>query len=311
MKKLLLLSALSLASLAAQAQEAAPANLPFNMLKGATPEAVEDAQRTGADVARDLLNAYETLRTPQMEQLGTQQRRRADDIADAAMSAERDKVLDFLGLDPQSSSALYFFVSWSMPIEMLRSYAIEAMWSGGIMLFKGVPPGKEIGTFVLKDLQELVYGKGAAANISIDPRLFDAYDIQTVPSIVFTTVRSDMSCQGINPVLFRANDMDLSYDTCPKLDPSVYSKMTGAVTTSYALQTFIEDGRPQAQPHLTALSRGWTQGQTPGKVQKPFSGKWEAVLTPSERQQALEMMDTATRAAPSTDSPTSQPVAPR
>ena len=312
MKRLVLLATLAMSAQAAMAQEAtAPAAtgnqatsqeaapekgyIPYGNLEKASPEAVARAQALGISVAKDLLEAYQTKATPEMEQFGAQQKRRADDIADEAISAERDKVLDFLGLDAQADTALYFFVSWSMPIEMLRSYAVEAMWSGGTLLFKGVPPGKDLGNFILHDLQNLVHGKGASANISIDPRLFDAYEVKTVPTIVFSTVRNNMSCQGINPVSFTSKEQELSYDTCPALDPSKYYKISGSVTTNYALQTFIDDGVVSAKPYLTALSKGWVNGNVPDKSQKPFAGKWESVLSPAEKMGAKEMSEVLTK----------------
>lgn len=303
MKRLVLAALLAAAGVAhAQAPAADAAKpeqgyIPYGNLEKASPEDIDRARKLGESVVQEMLEAYQTQKTPEMEQFGMQQKRRADDIANAALAGEREKVLEFLGIDPQAETALYYFVSWSMPIEMLRSYAIEAMWAGGTLFFKGVPPNKQLGDFIMKDLRNLVYGKGAAANISIDPRMFDVYAVQAVPTIVFTTVRADMSCQGLNPVTFKANEMDLSYDTCPALDPSKYSKMSGAVTTNYALQAFIDDGLEQARPYLKALARGWVDGNVPDKTQKPFTGEWEAIPTPSEQMSAREMADTLTRPA--------------
>jgi len=271
--------------------------IPYGNLEKASKTDIQRAQQLGESVAKELLDAYHQQATPEMKTFGMQQKRRADDIANEALAADRDKVLEFLGVDPQADTALYYFVSWSMPIEMLRSYAIEAMWTGGTLMFKGVPPGKDIGTFILKDLRSLVYGKGASANISIDPRMFDSYEIKTVPTIVFTKVRANMSCQGVNPVTFKEGDQTLSYDTCPALDPSMYYKMSGAVTTNYALETFIEDGAVEAKPHLQALARGWVNGNVPDKSQKPFAGKWESVLTPEEQLSAKSTADVLTRPA--------------
>lgn len=277
--------------------EADTSYIPYGNLQNASPEELARAKALGQSVAKELLEAYATVKVPEVEKTTKALKRRADDIADEAMAAERDKMMDFLGLDPQSDTALYYFVSWSMPIDMLRSYAIEAMWSGGSLIFRGVPPGKELGDFILKDLHGLVYGKGASAHISIDPRLFDSYAVTTVPTIVFTKVRANMSCQGINPVPFEFKGQALSYDTCPALDPSKYYKLTGAVTTNYALQAFIDDGVKEAQPYLSALSRGWIDGNTPGKAQKPFVGTWESVLSPAERQASKDMANIVTTPA--------------
>ncbi len=262
--------------------------VPYGNLDKASADDIKAAKEAAASMVKDILHAYETRQTDEMRETAEQLRRRADDIADAGIAAERDKVLEFLGIDPKADASLYYFVSWSMPLEMLRSYAIEAMWSGGTLVIKGVPPGKELGRFLVEDLRQLVYGKGAAANISLDPRLFDAYAVKTVPTIVFTTVRDNMQCQGINPVPVKVGDIEASYDTCPELDPAKYWKISGAVTSSYALQSFIDDGAVSAQPYLKALARGWSGQEAPGKTQRAFTGEWKDVLSPAEQAAAAD-----------------------
>jgi type-F conjugative transfer system pilin assembly protein TrbC len=263
------------------------------------PEELAKAKAAGAAMVRDILSSYETTRTPEMEVNAQQIRKKFDDIADAAIADERNKILDFLGIDPAADSGLYYFVSWSMPMELLRSYVVEAMWSGATIVFKGVPPGKELGKFVIDDLRQLVYGKGAAANLSIDPRLYDAYAVKTVPTIVFTTVRTNMQCQGVNPIPVKVGEVLASYDTCPELDPSTYWKISGGVTTNYALETFIADGAVAAKPYLRALAKGFQTGEAPPKNQVNFAGKWEDAITPSEllaAQEAAGLMTTPAKA---------------
>jgi hypothetical protein len=265
--------------------------LPYGNLENVSPDDLAKSVALGKSLAHDLLDAYENRKTPEMLDIAKQASRKADDIADATLSAERNKMLSFLGIDPASDSALYYFVTWSMPIEMLRSYAIEAMWAGGSLVFKGVPPGKDLGKFIINDLHGLVYGKGAAANISIDPRQFEAYGVTVAPTIVFTTVRANMQCQGVNPVSFKEGDQELTYDTCPPLDPKTYSKISGAVTTGYALQTFIEDGFVQAIPFAKALAKGYRTGVAPVKEQQPFVGKWEDALAPAQAEAVQGVSD--------------------
>lgn len=259
------------------------------------PELSAQARATGEKMVNDILSSYQTLATQEMADDAQRLKHRADDIADAGMASERDKIMDFLGIDPQSNSGLYYFVSWSMPLELLRAIVIDAMWAGGTVVFKGVPPGKDLGKFIVNDLRQLVYGKGAAANLSIDPRLFDAYSVQTVPTIVFTTVRGNMQCQGAARVPVNVGNIAVGYDTCPALDPASYWKITGAVTTNYALSLFIDDGAVTAKPYLEALARGWREGTAPGKEQKPFAGKWEDAISPSEILAAQEAANTMTK----------------
>lgn len=308
-----LVVALALASpLVALSQQAAPVpqaepdaaaellkSLPSDIARSLNKEQIKEAQSLGAEAVRNILDAY-NQRDTSLDTMANQTRRRVDTIADETMQAERDSVLRFLGIEPDSESALFTFVSWSMPLDMLRSYAIESMWSGSTLVFKGVPPGKELGDFIMKDLQQLVYGKGAAANISIDPRLYDAYAVNTVPTIVFTRVRNDIQCQGVEPVVVPLDkDRSTEYQACPPLDPSSFWKLSGAVTTSYALQAFIDDGAVDAKPNLDALARGWG-GQAPSKEQKPFTGKWEDAISPSELKAA---QDAARAVLPGTPAP--------
>lgn len=267
--------------------------IPQEMLQGISPEALKAGQAAGEAVVRDVLDAYRTKATDADYQFADDTRRRVDRIADEALEADRAAVMEFLGIDPEAETGLYLFVSWSMPIEVLRSYVVEAMWSGGTLVFRGVPPGEEAGAFISEKLRQLAYGKGAAANISIDPRLFDAYDVTTVPSIVFTSVRQDLQCAGVRPTPVQLpNGGEASYDRCPEVDPSAYWKVSGAVTTNYALETFIDNGAQQAKPYLTALAKGFATGNKPAKTQVAFAGKWEEVPSPSEQLAARQAAGT-------------------
>ena len=51
--------------------------------------------------------------------------RDAETIANPAMQRRRDRLLRFLGINPQGSTQLDIFVSWSMPLQMLRAYEVE------------------------------------------------------------------------------------------------------------------------------------------------------------------------------------------
>lgn len=296
--KFVLTSLLLALSAASASAEQAPArtsevlpgvDLPAHIAETISPEQLKKAQEIGSTVVKDILDAYRTKATESDRQIAQDARRRADSIADEALQAERDAVLEFLGLDPASETGLYVFVSWSMPLETLRSYAIEAMWSGATLVFKGIPEGEEPAQFITQKLRHLVYGKGASANISIDPRLFDAYQVSAVPTLVFTTVQQDLQCQGVERVeMSFPNGVKSHYDKCPALPDDSYWKMSGAVTTNYALQTFVDDGAKGAAPYLRALARGFAEGKTPGREQRGFAGEWKDVLSPSEQMAAQE-----------------------
>lgn len=289
--------ALSAAHVSANASEAGPSSpekpkqelnyIPFGNLGGLSPAEIEAAGNQGKALAEQMMGVYDKRKNnADIQRMAQQVRRRADDIADASISAERDGILKFLGIDNAASTALYFFVTWDMPMEMLRSYALDAMWSGGTLVFKGVPPGKKLGDFILKDLRELVHGKGASANLSLDPRLFDAYQVKVAPTIVVTNVRNNFACQGIEKVYFENNKQTLSYDTCPPIDPTMYWKMSGGVSTQFALQSFVDDGGQEVKPFLAALAKGRPGVAPDAKAQVPFTGSWEGAWSPSNEMLA-------------------------
>ena len=284
----------------ASAQETAPAPATSNRAlttenvgNGLTPErkkAVEDMART---ISENAQNAAHSAVGRSIAEASAKVARRADDIADKALSADREKVLKFLGIDPAGESSIYYFVSYEMPLEVLRAYVIEAMWSGGTLVFRGIPPGRDMRQFITKDLRELIYGKGASAALSIDPRLFDGYKITTVPTIVYTEERKNFMCTGVNPKSFKYEEKTLSYDTCPPVDESKYWKITGAVTTDFALREFINAGATHAQVHLDALAKGFATGTVAPKAQQAFAGEWKDAISPEELMAVKSAIETA------------------
>lgn len=261
--------------------------VPFGNLGKASDEDIARSRRVAEEMARSMEQGFSAPVNQEVVRLGQDLRRRADDIADEAIAGERAEVLRFLGLNPESDTALYYFVSWSMPLELLRSYAVEAMWSGGTLVFKGVPPGREIGKYLVEDLRKLVYSKGAAANVSLDPRLFDAYGVKVVPTLVFTTTRDNLQC-GEESTPVKINGVPASYGTCPPIRADKYWKLSGNVTTAHALEQFVANGADQAKPYLQAIAKGWEGRPKPGKDQVPFQGKWEDVLSPSQQAAAQQ-----------------------
>lgn len=217
--------------------------------------------------------------------------RRADTIANAALESDRQSLLTFLGIDPMGGTSLYFFVSFSMPIELLRSYAMEAMWSGGTLVFRGIPEGKDIASFITTELVQLFNGKIDIGSMSLDPRLFELYGVDVVPSIVLTRDNSQVTCTAGEKKI-QAGEKQVSFQTCGPLDESNYLKISGAVSTDYALRQFIENGFPQAKSNLSALAKGSASNagfrSSIGKDQVPFTGKWEDFITPAERKAAEE-----------------------
>lgn len=213
--------------------------------------------------------------------------RRVDDIANEDMAKEREKVMRFLGIDPESEHALYVFVSWSMPLDMLRSYVVEAMWAGATLVFRGVPPDRTLAQFFTEDLRQLIWDKGASAAISLDPRLYDAYGVKMVPTVVLTRTRDNFVCADAGSRTVRIEGgRTASYDLCPSVDADQYIKMAGAITVDFALDTFKARGFDEAELYLNALRRGYPPGQTASKEQKPYTGEWADALSPEDLMKA-------------------------
>lgn len=266
--------------------------------QGLTPESMgtglsAEERAKFEELARVLQEeALRGAQDPRAQEEAVQMARRVDAIANPEMARERDKVLRFLGIDPESEHALYIFVSWSMPLEVLRAYAVEAMWTGATLVFRGVPPGRSIPDFFLQDLSQLVWDKGASAAISIDPRLYDAYRITMAPTIVLTRTRDNLVCVGAGE---RHVTPTASFDLCPPVDDTLYLKLSGSVTLDYALETFRSQGWNEAEVYLAALRRGYPPGVPASKEQQPFTGEWKDAISPQDlmrRQELLERTET-------------------
>jgi type-F conjugative transfer system pilin assembly protein TrbC len=261
------------------------------------------AQQLGATLAKQALGNLDSEQGREFQQqaqvAAAPMMRRADDIADAGVAKERDGVLQFLGINPQASSALYYMVSWSMPLEMLRSYAAEAMWDGGVLVFRGIPEGMDLNTYIHSDLAKLLYGKGASATVSIDPRLFEAYDVQTVPTIVLTTDRRQLNCDLQDKTL-TIEGVPHVYKTCKPLDPKSYWKIEGAVTSDFALREFEKAGSSQAQMYLDALAKAGRGGAMAPKDQLPYTGDWKDAISPEDVQAEQDAIARAQSTVPQT-----------
>jgi len=268
-----------------------------NVGQGMSKERLSALEETARVIAENAQKASSTAAGRRVaETIAPSLARRADDIADSAIASDRDKVLRFLGIDPKGDSSIYYFVSYEMPIEVLRSYVIEAMWSGGTLVFRGVPPGRELRDFITVDLRNLIYGKGRSAALSIDPRLFDGYKVTTVPTIVYTEERKNFVCMGVNPKPFKYEEKNYTYDTCPPVDESKYWKIGGAVTTDFALREFVNAGAKGAQRHLDALAKGYATGTVPPKNQQAFSGEWKDAISPEDLMAVRSAIETAKQA---------------
>ena len=96
-------------------------------------------------------------------------------------------------LGEKNGSNLLVFVSSSMPVSLLKSYAMEAAKYNGTLVFKGLPGGSFLE--LSKIINEIYEGydetKNAASSCVIDDEAFARFGITSVPS--FVLVKTDPS----------------------------------------------------------------------------------------------------------------------
>lgn len=114
---------------------------------------------------------------------------------------------------------LMAFVSLSMPQEALRQTIIDMGKAGGIVVFRGFP-GNSMAAFKTR-LAEAIGNDLHPHNVGIDPRLFEAFGVTSVPTYVAEPQRFAL-CGSLN---------------CASTVPD-FDALRGNVPVSYALETF-------------------------------------------------------------------------
>ena len=127
------------------------------------------------------------------------------------------------------------FVSTSMPEQALKRIIADTSAAGGVVVFRGFPGNS--GKAFIAALSKVVEKDQQFASIGIDPRLFRAFDVTAVPTMVVSS--SDFTpCDGL---------------TC-KTTPPPFDRIEGNVTVRYALETFAGENGPGALIARTALA---------------------------------------------------------
>ena len=234
-------------------------------LQGAVDDMLGNAGTTAEPGAQAAQQMIQNVREP-----GT-----TGGIADPAMAAGWQALRESLELGDQDR--LYFFVSFSMPESLIRAYALDAARAGGELVLRGVEPGKNLRDFAMERVLEVLQPGGMTAPIQIDPRLFDAYAVEAVPSIVLA--REDIRGVCLQPEArsgIYAN-RTFEYQACPEEDPDSYWKAQGSVTALYALEEFQKRGAPNADAYIAALR---SEGAEASTEQAAISdAHWESVAS--------------------------------
>jgi conjugal transfer pilus assembly protein TrbC len=131
------------------------------------------------------------------------------------------------------------FASLSMPPASLRQMMREVGGAGGVVVFRGFPDNSA--RQFLAGVGKLVDNNVGLHGVGIDPRLFRVFDVAVVPTYVVAS--SDFQpCDGFH---------------CQTALPP-FDRISGNVTTGYALSTIAEGNGPGAavaKVYLAALRK--------------------------------------------------------
>ena len=153
-------------------------------------------------------------------------------------ASELDRMMADVTGQAQGGQAPQFivFASLSMPPESLRPLIRDTSKAGGAVVFQGFP-GNSMKAFQ-QGITKVIDQGQETRSLGIDPRLFRAFNVTSVP--VFVVVTSDFDlCDSLN---------------C-KTVPPPHDRMSGNVTVRYALETFAQGGGPGARIAATALKQ--------------------------------------------------------
>lgn len=257
---------------------------------------VEYALQTIENAPQDIKDLAEAIKS------------RGEKLSTEAISRERERLAKLNGVDLKATGGLYYFVSFDMPLEMLRSYAVESMYTGGALVFRGMREGRtKLNDFVMKDLYNLMYGSNNQNQVSIkiEPQLYDAFKVKVVPTIVYTENIDPLYCfipnewtyekqenveievNGKKVIETQVKKIPLKTESCLELDASKYWKISGAITSHYALEQFVEKGAVKAQAYLDKLKDAYNG--KPTQELKPFTGEWKEVITEADQKTVAEL----------------------
>jgi conjugal transfer pilus assembly protein TrbC len=145
---------------------------------------------------------------------------------------------------PANGPVFVAFASTSMPRDALKQMIRDVSAAGGVLVFRGFPNNsvKDFGAVMVQVLE-----KGQSTrNMGIDPRLFRAFHVQSVPTYVVTSNEVEL-CDGFACVS----------------DVPPHDRLEGNVTAEYALTTIAGGGGPgsaAARVYLRRLEAGKAAG---------------------------------------------------
>jgi conjugal transfer pilus assembly protein TrbC len=201
-----------------------------------------DAQAFVDDIKRrSEALADEARQTVSQGEANHQRYAEANGKADGA--SDLDKMMASVTGKTETGDAPQFivFASLSMPPESLKPLIRDTSKAGGAVVFQGFP-GNSMKAFQQGLARVLDQGQ-ETKSIGIDPRLFRAFNVTSVPAFVVVTSDFDL-CDGFD---------------CKTVAPP-HDRMSGNVTVRYALEAMATGGGPGARIAATALKQLGTGG---------------------------------------------------
>jgi len=193
-----------------------------------------------------------------------------------------------------TKAKLYYFISFSMPQNVIKAYMLDAIWTGGTLVIRGISPHMTMKQFLFKKIYPLVSYKGQHAEIDINPNLFEKYGVKVAPTIVLTNLDDSKDCIVRQTIVPGQKIKTFTYPACRPLPNKDYWKVSGSVTTTWALQQFEESGaghlaktflrRLKRRPRAIDAQGDVSQSNKPQTV-KAFNGDWSKAVLPVSNAQ--------------------------
>lgn len=169
-------------------------------------------------------------------------------IADEEMARVRYEALQQHGINPEVSG--YIFVSESMPESLIRAYSRDATRLGMSLVFKGIVDKGSIEDKFL-EMSQKYHTRRNVMSVQADSRLYDAFEITHVPSIVVSDIASLALCDETGPEIdFKYKTESYSYNACNKAPEDRFCKISGSIFTDWGLKTMAEKGCDMATNFL-------------------------------------------------------------
>lgn len=232
-----------------------------NRLSAPEAHAIESAQKSASGAMEQYAGAE---REKQFSEQASKDWLRQAQEAFVSALPPRDQALGRSvilgdGTIPGSTGQVYVFVSRSMPMSLLRAYALDAMYSGAILVTKGIRRGETVKDYVQEMLDDYNSADGQVlATQEINPNLFDMFDVKVVPTVVWTA-RGGLEdvgsgCEAPAPLARPrivldgpgGRKIEAEKPTCLPAPETSYYKLAGALKMDYVLERFVNAGAPQS-----------------------------------------------------------------